>query len=184
MPTTRRTFAATLAATALAQAQNPTLGQGEHRYRVVPGWGVLDEKSPVKNCHGMVRDSEGHLLLLTDHTANNVIVYDKRGRLVSKWGTAFPGAHGLSIVNEGRRQVLFLTDLQLHKVVKTTLDGQVLDEWAWPAASGKYPKEADYRPSWTLHQPDGSFFVLDGYGRDSILHYDARGKLQRLLGGA
>ncbi|MBL8217440.1 MAG: hypothetical protein JNK87_42355, partial [Bryobacterales bacterium] len=121
---------------------------------------------------------------LTDHTANNVIVYDKRGRLVSKWGRAFPGAHGLSIVNEARRQVLFLTDLQLHKVVKTTLDGQVLDEWAWPAASGKYPKEADYRPSWTLHQPDGSFFVLDGYGRDYILHYDARGKLQRLLGGA
>lgn len=181
---TRRTFAATLAATAVAQGQNRILGQGEHRYRVVPGWGVLDERTPVKNCHGMVRDAEGHLLLLTDHTANNVIVYDKRGRLVSKWGTAFPGAHGLSIVKEGRREVLYLTDLQTHKVVKATLDGKLLEEWTWPAASGKYTKEADYRPSWTLHQPDGSFFVLDGYGRDYILQYDANGKLQRLLGGA
>ena len=59
----------------------------------------------------MVRDSEGHLILLTDHVANNVIVYDKRGRLVNKWGHNFPGAHGLSIVNEARRQVLYITDL-------------------------------------------------------------------------
>ena len=184
MPISRRAFAATLAASALARGQSRILGQGDHRYRVVPGWGVLDEKTPVKNCHGMVRDAEGHLLLLTDHTANNVIVYDKRGRLVSKWGTAFPGAHGLSIVKEGRREVLFLTDLQLHKVVKTTLDGNVLEEWTWPAASGKYTKESEYRPSWTLHRQDGGFFVLDGYGRDYILQYDARGRLQSLLGGA
>jgi hypothetical protein len=159
------------------------LGQGQHRYRVVPGWGVLDEKTPVKNCHGMVRDRQGHLILLTDHVANNVIVYDKRGRLVSKWGTAFPGAHGLSIVQEGRREVLYITDLQTHKVVKTTVDGNVLEEWGWPASTGKYRQEADYKPSWTLHMKDGSFFVLDGYGQDYIVHYDGNGKLARILGG-
>jgi hypothetical protein len=163
------------------------LGQGEHRYRVVPGWGVLDPaKTPVKNCHGMVRDAEGHLILLTDHVANNVIVYDKRGRLVSKWGTGFPGAHGLSIVTESSsgREVLYITDLQTHKVVKTTLDGKLLEEWGWPADTGKYRREADYKPSWTLHPPDGSFYVLDGYGQDFILRYDAQGKLTRVLGGA
>jgi hypothetical protein len=150
----------------------------------VPGWGVLDEKSPVKNCHGIVRDSQGHLILLTDHVANNVIVYDKRGRLVSKWGTAFPGAHGLSIVHEGRREVLYITDLQTHKVVKTTVDGSVLEEWGWPASTGKYQQEADYKPSWTLHKKDGSFFVLDGYGQDYIIHYDANGKMTRIFGGS
>lgn len=160
------------------------LGQGDHRYRVVPGWGVLDEKTPVKNCHGLVRDAEGHIILLTDHTANNVIVYNKQGRLVHKWGTAFPGAHGLSIVKEGVREVLFLTDLQTHKVVKTTLEGKVLEEWGWPSTTGKYAKEADYKPSWTLHLNDGSFFVLDGYGRDYILRFDAHGKMTRLFGGA
>ena len=63
------------------------LGAEGLRYRVVPGWGVLDEKTPVKNCHGIVRDAEGHIILLTDHVANNVIVYDKRGKLVRKWGS-------------------------------------------------------------------------------------------------
>jgi hypothetical protein len=30
---------------------------------------------------------------------------------------------------------------------------------------------------------DGSFFVLDGYGQDYIVHYDGNGKLARILGG-
>ncbi len=160
------------------------MGAGAYRYRVVPGWGVLDEKTPVKNCHGIVEDSQGHVILLTDHVANNVIIYDKKGKLVSKWGTGFPGAHGLSIVREGRREVLFITDLVTHKVYKTTLDGTVLQEWGWASESGKYAKEADYKPSWTLHMKDGGFFVLDGYGKDYIFRYDAAGKLVRVLGGA
>jgi len=159
------------------------LGQGEWRYRVVPGWGVLDEKTPVKNCHGMVQDREGHLILLTDHVANNVIIYDEAGKLVSKWGTQFPGAHGLSIVTEGSREVLFITCLQTHRVVKTTLEGEVLAEWLWPEATGKYEKAEQYKPSWTLHLADGSFFVLDGYGRDFITRYDAAGKFVKIFGG-
>ena len=83
------------------------LGQADYRYRVVPGWGVLDEKTPVKNCHGIVRDRDGHVILLTDHTSNNVVVYDKAGKLVHKWGTLFPGAHGLSLVNEGGSRCSF-----------------------------------------------------------------------------
>lgn len=166
-----------------AQPPAPILGQGDFRYRVVPGWGVLDSTTPVKDCHGLARDRAGHIILLTNHTANNVIVYDRQGRLVHKWGTRFPGAHGLSLVTEGPREVLFLTDLATHRVVKTTLDGTTLDEWRWPEATGKYQKESEYRPSWTLHLPNGEFYVLDGYGKDYILHYGADGKLRRIFGG-
>lgn len=165
------------------RAASTVLGQGDFRYRVVPGWGALDEKTPVKNCHGIVHDREGHLILLTDHTANNVIIYDQAGRLVRKWGTQFPGAHGLSIVTEGSRQVLFITCLQSHRIVKTTLDGEMLQEWRWPAHTGKYIREADYKPSWTLHLADGSFFVLDGYGRDYITRYNSAGNFTHIFGG-
>lgn len=163
--------------------ERAVLGQGEFRYRVVPGWGVLGEQTPVKNCHGLVRDREGHIILLTTHTANNVIIYDQQGRLVNKWGTQFPGAHGLSIVSEGAREVLYITCLQSHRVVKATLDGEILQEWRWPQESGKYEKEAQFKPSWTLHLADGSFFVLDGYGRDYITRYDPTGRLVKTFGG-
>jgi len=183
---TRRKFLQVAAAGAVSAARvsgQSVLGQGQHRYRVVPGWGVLGDKTPVKNCHGIVRDREGHIILLTDHTANNVIVYDKAGKLVHKWGTELPGAHGLSIVEEGGRQVLYMTDTVKHKVVRATLDGKVLDEWTWPSATGLYENEDQYRPSWTLHFPNGDFFVLDGYGRDFITHYNAHGKFVKIFGG-
>ena len=188
--TTRRRFlgaAATFCAAGLTsvRAQTPALilGQGEFRYRQVPGWGQLGEATPVKDCHGLALDREGHVILLTNHTANNVIVYDRAGRLVHKWGSSFPGAHGLSLVTEGGRDVLYLTDLATHRVVKTTLEGTVLDEWRWPEATGKYERENQYRPSWTLHAPGGDFYVLDGYGRDYIVHY-SDGKFARIFGGA
>ncbi len=175
---------ATLSFPHVRAAESPVLGQGEFRYRVVPGWGDLGEGTPVNDCHGLAIDREGHIVLLTNETKNNVIVYDRKGRLVHKWGTAFPGAHGLSLVTEGAREVLFITDLNRHLVVKATLDGTLLDEWPLPKDTGKYPKETDYKPSWTLHLPDGGFFVLDGYGRDYILHYGPDGKFVRIFGGA
>jgi peptidylamidoglycolate lyase len=186
---TRRRWMQTTASTALGfpfiQAQSPEiLGQGTFRYRLVPGWGVLDSKTPVKNGHGLVVDSAGHVIFLTDHPANQVLIYDRNGRLVHKWGTEFPGAHGLSIVREGQREVLFLTCLQTHRVVKATLDGEILQEWHWPEAIGKYENETQFKPSWTLHLPNGHFFVLDGYGRDYILHHDEAGHLVKCFGGS
>ncbi|BCX46314.1 peptidylglycine monooxygenase [Haloferula helveola] len=172
--------------TGLAQARTPLppiLGHGEFRYRIVPGWGVLGDKTPVNNCHGIVEDAEGHIILFTDHTDNNVIVYDKAGKLVHKWGTTFPGAHGLSIVREGRREVLYLTDLKRNAVFKSTLDGEMLDEWNWPETSGHYENAGQYRPSWTLHPPDGRFFVLDGYGKDFIQRISKDGKQEAVFGG-
>ena len=168
----------------IGRCSGEVLGQGDFRYRVVPGWGELGPQTPLKNCHGIVCDRQGHLILLTDHTANNVILYDRSGKLVHKWGTEFPGAHGLSLVQEAGREVLYLTDLQTHCVVKTTLDGEKLQEWRWPEATGRYIKESEYRPSWTLHRADGGFYVLDGYGKDYILGYGADGKLAEIFGGA
>ncbi|MCA9143163.1 MAG: 6-bladed beta-propeller [Planctomycetaceae bacterium] len=161
----------------------PLLGQGEFKYRPVPGWGVLDAQTPVKNCSAMVTDAQGRIYLLTDHTSNNIIIYDQNGRLIAKWGDRFPGAHGLEIVREGDREVLFITDLSLHRVFKTTLEGEILMELTYPKSTGKYAAEAEYRPSWTLHLPDGDFFVLDGYGKDYIMRYDRDGKLLHYFGG-
>ncbi len=168
-----------------AQASSPEiLGQGDFKYRVVSGWGVLDEKTPVNDCHGLARTADGHIVLLTNHVANNVLFYDDAGKLAHKWtGPKFPGAHGLSLVRTPKWESLLITDLNLHMVTKMSLAGEQLGEWHLPAGTGKYSKETDYRPSWTLHRADGEFYVLDGYGKDYILHYAADGSFKRLLGG-
>ena len=188
--TTRRRFLGLTLAAGVAPyvsrgAENGLiLGQDDFRYRVVEGWGVLGADTPVGNCHGIVVTKEGHIILLTDQTKNNFIVYDQAGKLLHKWGTSYPGAHGLSLVEEGGKERLYFTDTKLSKVFKASLDGELLGEWGWPEVSGKYAKAEEYKPSWTLHRPDGGFYVLDGYGKDYIPHYGPDGKLKETLGGA
>jgi len=194
----RRTFLATTTAAATAslfpaiivrgdEQQNKTLGQGDFKYRVVPDWGALDDNTPIKNGHGIVQTSDGQTVLVTDHVKNNVILYDAKGQLANKWTLDFPGAHGLSIVAEGlgkdQREVLFITDIRTSQFVKTTLAGEVLQHWGYPEDSGKYDNAKQYRPSWALHKPDGDFFVLDGYGKDYIQHFDKQGKQRAIFGG-
>src|SRR5680860_676696 len=109
------------------------VGHNSHRYRVVEGWGVLDAgKNPVNDCHEMVEDASGRLILLTNETKNNVLIYDKSGKLLETWGHSYPGGHGLTLVNEGGEQFLFITDTERNQVVKTDLIGRVLMKLDYP----------------------------------------------------
>ena len=54
------------------------IGHGKFKYRVHKSWGDLDpSKTPVKNCHEMVMDSKGRLIMIGDETQNNILIYDK-----------------------------------------------------------------------------------------------------------
>lgn len=113
-----------------------------------------------------------------------MIVYDPAGRLVHKWGTTFQGAHGLSLVVEGGLEILYLTDLKRSRVFKTTTSGELLDEWGWPAATGKYRQGVRLQTLVDAASARRRLFILDGYGRDYIARRGADGKFQKLFGGA
>lgn len=159
------------------------MGQGDFRYRRVAGWNPLVGVK-VNNGHGLVFDKAGLLYLLTDHAENNLIVMDPAvGKVLHQVNLGLPGAHGLTIVEDGDRQVLFMTCLKTSRVLKTTLEGEVLMEVGWPEESGKYKSAGEYHPSWTLHLPGGDFLVLDGYGKDYVIRYDKHGKYKAVFGG-
>lgn len=159
------------------------LGQGEYRYRAVPRWGVLDGQTPVNDCHGMVEDKRGRILLLTNESRNNVIIYDKSGKLLGTWGHDFPGAHGFKLVNENGEELLWITDYSRHQVFKTTLDGRVLMTLDAPFESGAFSRAEQYKPTDVIVAPKGDFYVLDGYGTSLILHYTAAGEFKNAFGG-
>ncbi len=173
-----------LLAAGLSHAED-ILGQGAFRYRVVPNWGreALTQVS-VKNGHAVAIDAKGRLLFLTDDVRNNVVMLDaKTGGLIGHWTARMPGAHGMSLVKEGGREVLFITDTQLHEVRKLTLDGEELAHYAWPESARLHASANEYRPSKTIHFPNGEFCVFDGYGKDYIFHYKPDGSLLRWWGG-
>lgn len=154
-------------------AEEEVLGQPPFQFQVVKGWAqAAMEKAPLKNGHGLVLDKRGRLFVLTDEPRNNILILDAdSGELLNSWTARMPGAHGLSLVEEHGSEVLYITDTVLHEVRKLTLDGDELARLPWPKVSGLYGKEAEYRPSKTLHHPDGSMWVLDGYGKDYVHHY-------------
>jgi len=78
------------------------IGHNSHRYKVDMKWGDLDPvKVPVKDCHEIIQDSKGRIVMLTNHIKNNIIVYDKSGKLLETWGTTYPGGHGLTLSQSG-----------------------------------------------------------------------------------
>jgi peptidylamidoglycolate lyase len=160
------------------------LGHNNKRYKLDTSWGNLDfARYPVKDCHEMVQDKKGRILLLTNETKNNVIIYDRSGKLIKTWGSEYPGAHGLTLFNENGTDVLFICDNNRHQVIKTTIDGKVLMVLDYPKETGKYTKADEYVPTETAIAPNGDIYVADGYGKDFIIQYDHKGKYIRHFGG-
>jgi len=203
----RRQFAklATAGATTLAaptvhshaaSERSELIGHGQHRYRVNKHWGKLDPaQTPVNNCHEMVIDSKGRLLMFNDETKNNVLVYDLSGKLLNTWGTEYPGGHGITLSHENGKDFLFLTDCGWYKkpdgkwgrmsgrVVKTTIDGKVLFSIGHPQTIGAYQPGDRYQPTEVAIAPNGDFYIADGYGSDFFLQYDHNGRFIRKFGG-
>ena len=160
------------------------LGHGDFKYRLEREWGDLDRnKFPVNNCHEMVMDKKGRLFLLTDHPKNNMLIYNTSGKLQGHWTLDLPGAHGLTLHDEGDGEYLYITDPGLGKVLKCTLDGLVVMELDSPAKIGAYGEKSAYRPTETTIGPNGDIYVADGYGSQYILQYDAKGAFIRKFGG-
>ena len=138
---------------------------------------------PVNDCHEMVQDSKGRIILLTNETKNNILIYNTNGKVLDNWGHLFPGGHGLTLHNENGTEFLYITDTAKHQVYKTTMDGKVLLTIDTPLDIGIYKKTEEFVPTETVIDENGDIFIADGYGAQYILHYDKSGKLLNHFGG-
>ncbi len=160
------------------------IGHNSHRYKVDLKWGNLDPlKTPVNDCHEMVQDSKGRIVLLTNHIKNNVIVYDKSGKLLETWGTEYPGAHGLTLVKENGTDFLLISDFERNQIIKTTIDGKIVLTIDYPKETGLYTTKSAFRPTETTVADNGDIYVADGYGEQYITHYSNNGQLLNVFGG-
>jgi len=160
------------------------IGHGSHRYKVDMNWGLLDKsKFPVKDCHEMVYTKSGNIIMLTNETRNNIIIYNKDGELVNTWGSNYPGGHGLTLSDEGGEEFLYITDTEKHEIIKTDLEGKEVMILPYPRASARYSKPEEYLPTETAIASNGDIYVADGYGMQNILQYDSFGRLKNVFGG-
>lgn len=167
-----------------AKPKGPVYGHNNMRYHLDSKWGKLNPlKNPVNDCHEMVQDGKGRIILLTNETKNNILIYNKSGKLLDSWGHDFPGGHGLTLAKENGKEFLFITDTNRHQVFKTTLDGKILMTIDCPMETGLYKKSEEFVPTETAVADNGDFFIADGYGLQYVFHYSADGKLLSYFGG-
>lgn len=155
-------------------------GHNGMRYTLDTKWSQADPlKNPVNDCHEMVQDANGRILLLTNETKNNILVFDPSGKLLSASAHIFPGAHGLTLDGD----TLFITDTEKHQVYRTSMKGEILMTIDAPKENGLYTKIESFVPTEVAVTDKGDFYIADGYGSQYILHYDAKGKLLNYFGG-
>jgi len=177
-------------------AADEVIGHGEFKYKVDKAWAKISVNSnPLFNCHEMVQDSKGRLIMLGDHTQNNILIFDKSGKLLDSWGTAWPGGHGLSISKEGGEDFLMIVDCgwyqnktgawnaQAGQVIKTDLSGRIIFSIGHPKTIGIYKDDEKFMPTETAIGPNGDIYVADGYGSDYIIQYNSKGQYIRHFGG-
>jgi DNA-binding beta-propeller fold protein YncE len=156
------------------------LGEGKMSYHWQERWARLPDSESVRNdgrTHGIAVTANGRVIIFQQANPA-VLILNTYGQLMHSWGDAFPGAHGLTLVQEGDEEFLWLTDTKTGAVVKTTLDGDtVLTLERPPLALYAHSK---YSPTWVaVHEErfggNGDIWVTDGYGSNSIYVYNKAG---------
>ncbi|MCM5663389.1 NHL repeat-containing protein [Galbibacter mesophilus] len=165
--------------------QGEIIGHGDFTYKVDKEWGVQDPAIvPINDCHEMVMGTDGRLFLTVSGKNNkNILIYDKSGKVLDAWGDNFPGAHGLTLAGEGSDQFLLITDPEIHKVFKTTLDGKIIHTFNAPKEYDGYKTNDLFKPTETAVAPNGDIYIADGYGENYITQYNSKGEFIRYFGG-
>ena len=141
---------------------------------------------PDGRTHGVAVSRTGDIFIF--HQAEPAVLrYDAEGKLKNVWGTGFPGAHGLTLVEEDGQELLWLVDSENGKVVKTTLDGEVLLEIK-QVAHDAYKGGAIYSPTWVAVNEkrfggNGDIWLADGYGSSFVHRYDEQGNYIASING-
>ena len=172
------------------------LGHGQYKYKVHKSWGQLDKaKFPVKNCHAMVQLKDGNFIALLDDNKHNLLKYSPDGKLLKAWLKEYPGAHGIEYFEEDGKEYFIIVDggwavregkqyRETGRVVKTTVDGQVVFAFGHPQTVGAYEPGQRFMPCDAAVAPNGDIYVADGYGSQWVLRYDKHGRFINKFGGA
>ncbi len=161
-----------------AQAKDPPIimGAGSHTYEWVPGWIKLPPGMNIGKTHGdVVIDAKDRIFFATDST-NTLYQVDVDGRVQKVFGYAFEaGAHGLRLVKDGDREVIWITHLGRHEVIKISLEGDELMTIPFPNKNNMYKEAKEFLPTAVDVAPNGDVYVVDGYGKNWLHRFSRTG---------
>ena len=180
------------------------IGSGANTYEWQDSWaGIPDTESARTSWahHGVAVTESGQII--TYHPGDQtMMVFDEKGELVRSWQVNLSDAHGITLVNEGGTELLWIADngrKRQHslgyeypdgetrgQVLKMDLEGKVLASLQRPDLD--VYREGMYSPTWVAvneerHGGNGDVWVADGYGQSYVHRYGKAGNYIASING-
>ena len=155
---------------------------GYRKYEVDERWGRMPEGYEIFRAAGVAVDGDDRVYVF-NRSANNVIVFDREGDMITAWDRDFIEPHAATVDQQGN---IYLVDRDTHVIEKFTLDGELLMTLGnrnQPSDTGGTELgqlvnkigEPNNKPTGVAVAPDGTIFVSDGYQNCRVHKYDAEG---------
>ncbi len=147
-------------------------------YSVVEGWAQLPKGWNFGECSGVDVDRNDNVWVF-NRGAHPVIQFDKSGKMLQAW-TEVPvtAAHGIRVDPDGN---IWTVDVAAHRLMKFTPAGRLLmmiGQVGGAAGANNDIKDGFNRPTNLAFQPNGDFFVSDGYVNSRVVKYNKDGEYQ------
>ena len=164
------------------------VGRGKSSYDWTEKWAKIPDTDSARTGwahHDMAVSASGDIIGF--HQADpTMLVFDPQGNLKRAVEVDVANAHGMSLVDEGGTEYLWMTDNTTGKVVKATLEGETVMSIEPPDIpvyrDGKYSPTAiavdEERNGGT-----GDIWVADGYGENYVHRYDSGGSYLGSING-
>ena len=180
------------------------IGSGANIYEWQDSWACIPDSESARAGwahHGVAVTASDQVI--TYHPGDpTMMVFDGEGNLVRSWQVDLSDAHGITMVNEGGRELLWIADngrKRQHtigyeyvgggvrgQVLKMDLEGNVLASLQRPDLD--VYREGVYSPTWVAvneerHGGNGDVWVADGYGQSYVHRYDKVGNYIASING-
>jgi len=182
------------------------VGSGNNTYGWNENWARVPESDSAKTGwahHGLVVTQAGDVI--TFHPSDSTImILDSSGNLKRTWELQVADAHGITLVQEGNTEFLWIADNGRKrqfdtgyeyppssgpysgKAIKTTLDGEILS--TLPKPDLPVYQEGNYSPTFVAvneerHGGNGDVWVSDGYGESYIHRFNKAGEYLSSING-
>jgi sugar lactone lactonase YvrE len=110
--------------------------------------------------------------------ANCIVIFDRSGNIVetwSQWDKMLRRPHSVYISPYDAEKHVWLVDDYRHAIFKFTNDGKKLVQTIGEPNVHASDDKHFYRPTFMAFQPDGSFYVADGYLNTRVVKFDKNG---------
>ena len=110
---------------------------------------------------------------------NCIVVFDRDGNIVetwNQWDKMLRRPHSVFISPYDPQKHVWVVDDYRHAIFKFTNDGETLVQTIGEPNVHASDQTHFYRPTFMAFQPDGSFYVADGYLNTRVVKFDKDGR--------